>query len=447
MSGCVKDLAIVIKSSFTCPENFVGSLSAASPRSTVREIIRSQNPFYCYRDSIDMVVGDYAKVDVGDPGLTGALDAFLYVLINGEATAGTNTTLTDMTKNWPVNALAGMLIVFVSGTGSGGSSTIASNTATQITFTAPYAPGVDNTTHYSIRVDEDDDSGPGSNAEIEFTATFADTYTFEGTTYARNITGGFEVDFVCVSAAIGSSPYCPTSDPTLPATIDFTDQSVGNPDAWDWDFGDGSAHSHLQNPSHTYTATDYTPRDPGTIGNHCGSVHVVLIASKGSSSSTANFYMSLKPVVRIKNYVDGFFTKSVDISRAHHLDSCTDTVIPAWDGVLYPVCPALFCQWRATGVNVFGKLVDVFLMRNAPDTWGVCMPNGMFDEGYHLAIGCTGNPNVESGYLIYYLRTSSNQPLGVYTLYWAPDFLPIVDPCGWGNDIQDPHTLEIEYVP
>jgi len=35
----------------------------------------------------------------------------------------------------------------------------------------------------------------------------------------------------------------------------FTDQSVANANAiasWDWDFGDGSTHSALQNPSHTY---------------------------------------------------------------------------------------------------------------------------------------------------------------------------------------------------
>lgn len=36
-------------------------------------------------------------------------------------------------------------------------------------------------------------------------------------------------------------------------TIKFTDQSAGSPTAWDWDFGDGSPHSTLKNPTHTYS--------------------------------------------------------------------------------------------------------------------------------------------------------------------------------------------------
>jgi PKD repeat protein len=35
--------------------------------------------------------------------------------------------------------------------------------------------------------------------------------------------------------------------------VQFVDQSTGDPDTWDWDFGDGSTHSSLQNPYHSYT--------------------------------------------------------------------------------------------------------------------------------------------------------------------------------------------------
>ncbi len=38
----------------------------------------------------------------------------------------------------------------------------------------------------------------------------------------------------------------------------FTDQSTNNPQAWSWDFGDGSALSAQQNPTHTYLAGTYT---------------------------------------------------------------------------------------------------------------------------------------------------------------------------------------------
>ena len=37
-----------------------------------------------------------------------------------------------------------------------------------------------------------------------------------------------------------------------PKTIRFTDTSTGVPDAWNWDFGDGSPGSAEQNPVHTY---------------------------------------------------------------------------------------------------------------------------------------------------------------------------------------------------
>jgi len=56
---------------------------------------------------------------------------------------------------------------------------------------------------------------------------------------------------------------------TEPLTVTFTDLSTGNPDTWNWDFGDGGS-SMAQNPSYTYN-------NPGvytvtlTAGNACGS--------------------------------------------------------------------------------------------------------------------------------------------------------------------------------
>src|SRR6185436_14592003 len=48
----------------------------------------------------------------------------------------------------------------------------------------------------------------------------------------------------------------------VPATIQFTDQSTTPPGAgtitnWEWNFGDGSPQSNLQNPSHTFTSPGY----------------------------------------------------------------------------------------------------------------------------------------------------------------------------------------------
>ena len=54
--------------------------------------------------------------------------------------------------------------------------------------------------------------------------------------------------------------------------VAFTDATIGTPTGWDWDFGDGSAHSSDQNPTHVYeTAGVYT---------------VSLISTRGAVSNT-----------------------------------------------------------------------------------------------------------------------------------------------------------------
>ena len=59
--------------------------------------------------------------------------------------------------------------------------------------------------------------------------------------------------------------------------VDFTDESSdadGTIVAWDWDFGDGSAHSTAQNPSHTYVLIgSYTVRL--TVTDDRGGTHFV----------------------------------------------------------------------------------------------------------------------------------------------------------------------------
>ncbi len=55
-------------------------------------------------------------------------------------------------------------------------------------------------------------------------------------------------------------------------TVSFTDTSIGAPTSWDWDFGDGSAHSIVQNPSHLYTIV--------------GIYSVTLIATNALGSNT-----------------------------------------------------------------------------------------------------------------------------------------------------------------
>lgn len=62
-----------------------------------------------------------------------------------------------------------------------------------------------------------------------------------------------------------------TSSPFAGQSVTFTDRSSGAPDAWSWDFGDGSK-STSQSPAHTWSS-------PGTFV-------VTLLASRGGISST-----------------------------------------------------------------------------------------------------------------------------------------------------------------
>jgi len=85
------------------------------------------------------------------------------------------------------------------------------------------------------------------------------------------------------------SPVCAQFEPSVnfsstlrsgqvPLTVDFTDESTGDPVSWLWNFGDGET-SALKNPSHTYT-------EAGTY-----SVLLQVSNSYGSSSLTRSDYI------------------------------------------------------------------------------------------------------------------------------------------------------------
>ena len=76
-------------------------------------------------------------------------------------------------------------------------------------------------------------------------------------TVAHVTTYGTLAAFFTVSALSGTEPL----------TVQFTDASSGTISAYDWDFGDGSAHSSQQSPAHTYAKGSFTAlltiTDPG----------------------------------------------------------------------------------------------------------------------------------------------------------------------------------------
>jgi len=54
---------------------------------------------------------------------------------------------------------------------------------------------------------------------------------------------------------VANFSYCKLNETGTTVGIEFTDLSTSNPTSWDWDFGDGTPHSSLQNPGHTFSVS------------------------------------------------------------------------------------------------------------------------------------------------------------------------------------------------
>ena len=124
--------------------------------------------------------------------------------------------------------------------------------------------------------------------------------------YAINSSGlgaayGNEISFITLAG--GTSPVAAfTASSTsinLGQTIQFTDQSTGNPTSWSWDFGDGGT-STIQNPSYTYTKSG-SYNVSLEVNNSTGSNsisktnYVTVLTTSGSlSDSDGNTYTSIK---------------------------------------------------------------------------------------------------------------------------------------------------------
>jgi PKD repeat protein len=65
----------------------------------------------------------------------------------------------------------------------------------------------------------------------------------------------YKTDYIHVIVTIADFIGTPTLGIT-PLVVQFIDQSIGDPTSWDWDFGDGSPHSSVQNPVHIYNEAD-----------------------------------------------------------------------------------------------------------------------------------------------------------------------------------------------
>jgi 3-phytase len=137
-------------------------------------------------------------------------------------------------------------------------------------------------------------------------------------------TGYVVVSAVPVAAFVGA----PVSG-NAPLTVNFTDQSTGNPTSWSWSFGDGKA-STLQNPSHQYT-TPGTYKVKLSVTNACGndseskSDYVTVIncvpsnIALGKSASASS--------LRSSSYPPG---KAVDGNTSTKWQSKKNPGVPQW---------------------------------------------------------------------------------------------------------------------
>jgi PKD repeat protein len=91
------------------------------------------------------------------------------------------------------------------------------------------------------------------------------------------------------AAPVAAFSATPTSG-CAPLTVNFIDQSTGNPASWNWTFGDGGMSS-VQDPSHNYTSAG-TYNVSLTVSNACGS----------NSTTEANFITVSEPPVGGEGY-------------------------------------------------------------------------------------------------------------------------------------------------
>ncbi|MBD3225483.1 MAG: PKD domain-containing protein [Caldithrix sp.] len=117
-------------------------------------------------------------------------------------------------------------------------------------------------------------------------ATADDIYGISGNaSYEGKLGAGRVNAFNAVNTGGGTQPPSAefTADVTegcAPLTVSFTDQSSGEIDSWNWDFGDGNT-STAQNPSHEYTS-------PGTY-----TVSLTVSGPDGSDTETKTDYITV----------------------------------------------------------------------------------------------------------------------------------------------------------
>lgn len=115
-------------------------------------------------------------------------------------------------------------------------------------------------------------------------------------------------------------------------TYNFTDQSSSNDGAilnWDWDFGDASMHSTLQNPSHTYpSAGTYNVTLAVTTDSSCQSSvqHNIVVVTSASAPDPFTLYEPVNNFVSSNTLVDFGWNSSAG-AVSYTLEYSTDSFL------------------------------------------------------------------------------------------------------------------------
>ena len=123
--------------------------------------------------------------------------------------------------------------------------TVTSTTASAITISTPAFTGTFNQV------------ACGSNGVQQVPTSVDVEVLYTGSGCSDTASGAFTYQpdsTTCVESAPPAANFTFTVDDST-LSVQFTDQSTGDPTAWLWSFGDGSTSSE-QNPSHTYAAAD-----------------------------------------------------------------------------------------------------------------------------------------------------------------------------------------------
>lgn len=165
-----------------------------------------------------------------------------------------------------------------------------------------------------------DGSSPSTAQNPQHTYSDAGVYTVQLT-----ITGEGETDHKIREDYITAEEPPPppvadfTADPTeaaVPFAVRFFNHTTGSVDQWDWDFGDGSAHSNEKEPYHAYlTPGEYTVTLTATGGG-------------GSDSQTRYMYINALPGESIGD-IELYQAQDITFIGGDHTNPYTDVTLTA----------------------------------------------------------------------------------------------------------------------